>query len=76
MSTSLELSHYLDGDINIASLEGEADNTNTELTFAKMHAKINPLPGKKVLLDLRKMTYCNSTFLGHTTALHVDLANK
>jgi len=76
MSTALNFSHYLDNEINVVVLEGEADNTNTELTFAKIAEKIRPLHGKKILLDLRKMTYCNSMFLGHTAALHVDLANK
>lgn len=76
MTTALDHSHYLDSDINIFTVAGEADNSNTELAFAKIYDKIRPLNGKKVLLDLRPLTYCNSMFLGHIAALHVDLANK
>lgn len=72
----LNFSHYLDGVINIVTISWEADNTNTELTFARIYEKIQPLHDKKILLDLRNLTYCNSMFLGHSAALHVDLANK
>ncbi len=72
----LDFSHYLDGTINVVTISGEADNSNTEITFARIYEKIQPLHDKKVLLDLRDLTYCNSTFLGHCAALHIDLANK
>jgi anti-anti-sigma factor len=75
MATPLEFSHHLDGNVDVISVTGEADNSNTETLFAKMYHKLAPLSKKRVLLDLRNLTYCNSTFLGYVAAFHVDLTN-
>ena len=73
MTTAINLSSHTDGDIFILALAGEANHGNTDDTFAEVQGKIQFSQCKKVLLDLRKITYCNSAFLGHITVLVDEL---